>query len=470
MTEVKHSKAKRSKEKSGINLNSRKAKSATGKKRKKGHKSSKRTKQYREIDLSEWKLDKNPSKTEEIIRVVRERKEDTFLDIRYGGRLKKYQPEMKNPIFQETLTEEENMYELVSVKKMDDPDQGKQFNGPKIDRFRAMYVFSGPGETNVQEELDEIADFSSLSPRKAAARLELLQSPAERLDDGTYAIFNIKNEDLCEIDENNHTGCGFICEEYLDSLITGKTLSTLGSVQIRLYAPSFGLFKGMLMRKRITSGAKIQLPSSMKKVGPSKATNKMQPILLVCNAGMDPSKPNSRMKQLPWIDPNGKGIKDKRKGNDRPKPISDMLEMLLKGLGVNDEVVSKYCKDARKWAGLNHANLRGVADPTNKIPPDCVYMTGLKNQITRKFIETHDLFITRYPVVKCEHAKMVKLMTKRPEGMSQSEYEWLEGLPFGNLIFGFPSEGMRPLSEVLDGDMDGDRFLGKSRVIYCGSS
>lgn len=481
MNEAKNSKAKRSKEKSGVicSRNQRKAKSATGK-RKKGHTSSKRTKIFREVDLSAWRLSQNENKVRSY--VVREiSKEDNFLEMRYGDRLhvemihaKRFNSIIQIEKVEKTLIYEGNTLELVSIKKMDDPNQGKggqiSFHGPQIDKYRAMYVkASVPGrETiNVQESLDEIADFSSLNPRKAAVRLQLLQSPAALLENGQYAIFNIKIEDLCEIDEHNHTGCGFICEEYLNSLIPGKTLNTLGSVQIRLYAPSFGLFKGMLMRKRITSGAKIQLPSSMKKVGPSKATNKMQPILLVCNAGIDPSKTNARMKQLPWIDPNGKDIKDKPNGNDGPKKLKDMVQNLLIGLGISKDMVEKYITDARKWSRVNHANLRGVADPTGKIPPDCVYMTGLKNQSTREFIEKHDLFVTRYPVVKCEHSKMVKVMTKRPEGMSQSDYEWLESLPFGNLIFGFPSEGMRPLSEVLDGDMDGDRFLGKSCVIRC---
>ena len=476
MTELNSPKKKSKKSPSGTKK--RKNRSPADKRKSTGTKKRKRptdttqrpkkvTKVAKTIDLSEWQVvDSDKGTKTKIIEVMEKDRKDTLLAVRYGSRLRcqvfKMPKGDPQPIAAKfTDPKDGSVYELVSVKQ--DEDKGNaRFPSTTID-YKLMYVLvSGPGHQtlNLQESLDQIADFSSLSPRKIAKRLELLQSPAARLKDGSgYAIFDISDDDLCEIEENGNTGCGFICENFLDELITGYSLNNLGCVQVRIYAPNLGLFKGVLMKKKITSGAKIQLPPSMKKVGASKAAKKMQPLMLINNAGIDPSKTASIVKRLHCIDPSGDGG-PKEKG-EKPKILTKMIRMLMIGLGVPEKIVSDYTHRSRdKWSEVQHVYLRGVADPTGKIPPAHVYVAGIKNQNLMNALEKNQLFVTRIPVVKCCHSKMVHVTTKKPDGMSNSEFEWLESQPLGTLIFGTPSKGKLPLSEVLDGDMDGDRFFG----------
>ena len=73
--------------------------------------------------------------------------------------------------------------------------------------------------------------------------------------------------------ENKTMGCGFIPPNMLVELLaygslgSGKNVLDCMAVQIRIISPFLGTFKGMLIKKEGIS--KIQLPSSMKKVGPS---------------------------------------------------------------------------------------------------------------------------------------------------------------------------------------------------------
>jgi hypothetical protein len=61
-------------------------------------------------------------------------------------------------------------------------------------------------------------------------------------------------------------GCGFIPEEVIDALYPR---SRLAAIQILVISPRFVLFKGVFVRKYGIT--KIQVPSSMRKVGPSKS-------------------------------------------------------------------------------------------------------------------------------------------------------------------------------------------------------
>ena len=46
--------------------------------------------------------------------------------------------------------------------------------------------------------------------------------------------------------------------------------SRVDAIQVRIFIPSMGIFKGVLMKKEIVEGALIQLPQSMQKVLASK--------------------------------------------------------------------------------------------------------------------------------------------------------------------------------------------------------
>ena len=78
--------------------------------------------------------------------------------------------------------------------------------------------------------------------------------------------------------ENKTMGCGFIPPNILvellgyGSLDYGKNAFDCMAVQIRIVSPFLGIFKGIIIKKEGIS--KIQLPSSMKKVGLSEKQQK----------------------------------------------------------------------------------------------------------------------------------------------------------------------------------------------------
>jgi len=145
---------------------------------------------------------------------------------------------------------------------------------------------------------------------------------------------------------------------------------------------------------------------------------------------------------------------------EKPKKLTDMIERLWIGLGVPKGIARNYINRSIHWGNVNHAYVRGIADPTGKLPPGHAYVTGIKNQDSRDFIEKNQIFMTRIPsAVKCSQATMLKVITKKPDGMTDSEFEWLENLPMGAIIFAFPSEGKLPIPETISGDLDGDRYF-----------
>lgn len=407
-------------------------------------------------------------------------KRDTFLKRCLGHRIKVKVIDMQTQIEAE-YEEHDSVYTLVSVKEEETSFIIGGFQ-QQIKKLRVMHFeVSGPNvETiNIQKWLERVADFAILTPRKAVARLELLQSPAHKLSSGEYAIFPLLDPNITgrpvevtdmigEIEDEGHTGCGFISEEFLEELFKnkGKTLNTLCGLQIRIYG--YGICKGMLQRKRIKSGPPILLPmGSIEKVAASKSGDPMKPLLLVNNAGVDPSKKNSSiMKRMKCIDEHA-WAEHKKKAEaagqktekEVPKKLSPMIQYLWRGLSVSSKITEAYIQQSSEYSGVYHAWLRGTADPTGRIPKGYVYITGLKTASTRKLVKEKQLFLTRTPCVKCDHALMVNVMVDKPAEMEDEQYEELESLPFGTLIFSFPSKGYMPMSEVIDGDMDGDRFF-----------
>jgi RNA dependent RNA polymerase. len=209
----------------------------------------------------------------------------------------------------------------------------------------------------------------------------------------------------------------------------------------------------MLMRKRILQGPRVQLPSSMKKVEAS--TNPIDPkmaYVLVNKAGVDPSSNNQYLGII--LDPQNKTKVPK---DFKIKPLSNMIRRLLYSSGVPKIVLEKYersaTRDMRKTA---HAFVRGVADPTESIPPNYVFITGLSGIGA----ELKKVFITRSPCILATDACVIKVVTSKPKHMRKDDFEWLNSLPFGIVIFGFPKNGMKPLPPMIaNGDLDGDRYF-----------
>lgn len=136
---------------------------------------------------------------------------DMMLSHIFGKRLCKLERESKfkkDPV-QKLYVRDDFVYSLVSLKieREDSPYGSNSFIG-KPTNFKAFYVIvSGPGlpKIDIQGLLLEIVDFSVLPTRKVIARLELFQSPAWKTKDG-YAIFQLQDKDICEIEDKGHTG------------------------------------------------------------------------------------------------------------------------------------------------------------------------------------------------------------------------------------------------------------------------
>lgn len=214
------------------------------------------------------------------------------------------------------------------------------------------------------------------------------------------------------------------------------------------------------MKKRIIGGSKIQLPDSMKKIPASrKPIWENEGCLVINQAGIDPSSRNRDLARLPLIAGNRDNPPPK---SYVPTKLTDMILRLFRALGVPKRVADDYAKKSTKRKGeerhprIYHAFLRGVADPTGEIPPNVVYITGLsKNQVLGETV-----MMTRSPSIKVSDGCRIKVLKKKPKSMSTENYDWLNRLPFGAVIFGFPKKSTLSMPErIADGDLDGDRYF-----------
>ena len=132
------------------------------------------------------------------------------------------------------------MCTLVAVK-----EDKKQVNYKNFKRQR-LKSFHLPIPTDqVQIILADFANFSSLTPVKIVSRLELFASPATCDEKKEPYIFQLKDSSFEDIPELHHDGCGFIRETMLENLLGHSTLANETiAVQIRLFAPRLGIFKG----------------------------------------------------------------------------------------------------------------------------------------------------------------------------------------------------------------------------------
>mmetsp|Transcript_91349 Transcript_91349/g.293389 ORF Transcript_91349/g.293389 Transcript_91349/m.293389 type:complete len:315 (+) Transcript_91349:316-1260(+) len=174
-------------------------------------------------------------------------------------------------------------YELVASKVL---EEGPAFHGIRKHIIRSLYVAaSAPGleNINIKTELEKIADFSALpNVRKVAARLELMLSTCSRkhvFQQLSADDFEVRDsEPMSAQDDPMCEGCGFIPEQVLHEMFGGSV--KLG-VQVRVFAPKLGIFKGVLCVKRGID--KILLPPSMRKVPRSTTCDDDWAALLVLN-------------------------------------------------------------------------------------------------------------------------------------------------------------------------------------------
>lgn len=328
------------------------------------------------------------------------------------------------------------VYELVTVRFLDRP----------IPERRCSYIATAGPELRPMDlcnELERLADFRSVRPpRKRAARLELLASSAQASAYLDTSAFEVLADDVSpETGECLSDGCGFAPDWMVDRMasIAGLQPADVCALQIRVYSPALGIFKGMLLRR--PDICRVQLRPSMRKVGPAVATTASEALVLAKKC--HPSATNRHRKALA--------------GAQRQRVPSVMVRRLLCALGVAKRDFDAYIDEMLGVANLSqlrHASLTGVADPFGALPAGCVFVPGLG--------EHSRIMVTRFPCVKPEHARLLKLVTRPSEGCAESMtddvWRWLTSLPFGVIVFSM--HGTRSLPRACgEGDLDGDLYF-----------
>eukprot|EP00934_Nitzschia_sp_Nitz4_P008980 Nitzschia sp. Nitz4//scaffold316_size20630//3027//5458//NITZ4_008655-RA/size20630-snap-gene-0.1-mRNA-1//1//CDS//3329547511//8970//frame0 len=312
---------------------------------------------------------------------------------------------------------------------------------------------------DIQAELEKVADFRSLAPHKVSSRLELFLTPGR-----SGLVWDFPSVDdrfeLLEL-EDCHLGCGFIPEQFLAELFPRKrSLDSIVSLQVRVFAPRLGIAKGMLMKKRGID--KIQLPPSMMKVGPSR-TNKGETWGVMVAKDTFPSSSNCYLgRHLDPLEKDPPKSYKERPGN----PLSTMYQRLLIGLGLPKNLVSQYAKISKTLTSLRHAHVKGVRDPTGQLPENTVFITGYGADDTGTRVHLSDLiqniFVSRSPCLEPTDCKMLEIVKGRPEGMTEDSWQWLRNMKFGHIIFSVPRNRYEavPLPMTIgDGDLDGDDYF-----------
>ena len=315
-----------------------------------------------------------------------------------------------------------------------------------------MYVAvrgNGLNEICLKTALERVADFSSLpNSRKVAKRLELFGSkavakcpPCRR----HYTEFSIIQETISPVtNESMGDGCGFISDDLIQELLGNRDNRNNLAIQVRVFGPRLGVYKGMLCRKPGISG--VQLTASMRKVGPSIICSDDWVSLVVVRTS--PSSVSSDLGKVFSGSQPSKSFKQ--------KPLSPMIMKVWEALGVPRRVVFKYEKN--RGVNLHNGGFVGLADPTDCIPPGHIFITGAhRNCAGMKFPAR--VFVTRSPCVRPEDGRILPIVRGKPWDMSDEHWEWLLSLPFGGVIFSTRGNGP-PLPMVCAaGDLDGDLYF-----------
>jgi len=351
----------------------------------------------------------------------------------------------------------DKVYELYYAEVGDDKSGYSSYTKSK--KVTAHYVCS----ENLREHEEKLADFGTLSPSKVWARRKHYLSPAMKLNK-EFAVKHISANDLNMIEDVGTVGCGFIQEKYLEEILGNNAGAkrALG-IQIRIFVPTKGVFKGMLMRKR-NIGEPIQLNISLRKIAPSRSDGASNDGYIVIKR-VFPSSDNfiigrkflspqdlhkKRLKSITDL----KGFKNKLASRESCK-ISKMHVRLLKGLGVSAPSLKRYSMEYKEDPEkLCHTHLVGMADPTNKLPPNSIFVTGMNG------FELEELFVTRSPCMEAKDGRVIKVVRTKPDEMENEDWDFLQSLTFGALIFGDPRPGHCSLPELIaGGDLDGDLYF-----------
>ncbi|KAJ1619117.1 RNA dependent RNA polymerase-domain-containing protein [Pavlovales sp. CCMP2436] len=414
-------------------------------------------------------------------------------------------------------------YELVCSKVR---------NGKREPTAWHYVATSGGGLPRIElaSELQRVGDFAAVErTSKLAARLELLCSRVPTAKRMRADLFHVVPDisPAGALGAAMADGCGFAPEWLVTELAAcagALEPERAAALQVRVFCPTLGVFKGMLMRR--PGLERVQLSSSMRKVPPSRypppfrlpsfsespagqsgresaheqAGDTLPHALrldeaLVCVKLVHPTRANvlrvspglrdlrarqplvqgATLRELPDAWPQADGGTGARsrpaaalaaplgasavsavwqgwQAEPLPTAPSEMVLRVWKALGLSEAQVAAYCErslGASSPAALTHASLSGVADPFASLPAGSVFAAGVPGS---------RLFVTRFPCVKPADGRVLPLVTRRPQSMLPSQWEFLQRLPFGMLVFSV--RGERPLPEVCgQGDLDGDLYF-----------
>jgi len=214
---------------------------------------------------------------------------------------------------------------------------------------------------SLREKLESIANFATLPPAKAAARLELLTS---KTNNGKI-VFDLSAKADFEVfdDQDVNKGCGHMPEHLIGHFASSSSGSDkcIAAVQVRVFAPSLGVFKGMLCLKRNIK--KIQLPLSMRKVPPSRSTvlvEEDKDWVCVVVKNQFPTSKNYQLSRLlcPNVEPSSLSFLS---GKQDP---GEMIMRLWQCLGVPEKERNLYRNrcNRRDKKEIKHAYFAGVSD------------------------------------------------------------------------------------------------------------
>eukprot|EP00804_Cyclotella_cryptica_P020971 CCRYP_009289-RB/>CCRYP_009289-RB protein AED:0.08 eAED:0.08 QI:1609/1/1/1/0.75/0.4/5/2244/1210 len=190
---------------------------------------------------------------------------------------------------------------------------------------------------------------------------------------------------------------------------------------------------------------KIEIPLSMIKVKKSTSKDPLHDDVVLIVSGVFPSVPARVIGKIvdPDDNPTVSQIKD-------IEPPSEMFQNVMLAKGVAKESLDWYISNFKedKTNGTKHASLVGVADPTDSIPPDHVFLTGMSDPPKR-------VFLTRSPCTEASDGMVVKVCSKGD--FLSDDFKFLSNLPFGTVIFPLGNPSLP--STINSSDLDGDKFF-----------
>ena len=313
---------------------------------------------------------------------------------------------------------------------------------------------------NLQHELEKLGDFSVLSAEKVVARIKLLFTDSKKTDFKSQpcCIFSTPTTIYSEIEERGNDGCGFFSRKLMTQLFNGKRLQekfmNTAAMMVRIVCPKLGIFKGVLMLKDDPVNL-VELPPSMRKVLPSRHDDLKETATLLIKATF-PSKPNIALENY-WKT----NHITKADRTERERGLADgIVQFLRKALKVKDGELQNIRADAKKLGSNRHATVVGVADCTNAIPSGTVYFSGFRNiQNFQSALHRKAVFVCRHPCVERADARRLTILTDRPVGMSKAQWDFLETMPFGLIMFGFTVGRCAIPPQIASGDLDGDLYF-----------